>query len=239
MRTSSHVRLKNTTEKIRSADRRSHKTNDRESRPPIAMKTEYEFTEVLRFSPRIRFSEPRRSAWSTICPFLMNKIVGMLRTAYCTAIALFESTSHLPIVTLPSYSPGQFVDDRSDHPAGAAPFGPEIDYQRLARIEQSLQIFGCDSKCHNFGIFKVYVSLWSYKGHNNIRQKHAATAKVINNLFNIPTGRRIHTYGSNSYISVYCNGSSLPETAPCRRSYRPSRSSNTNLLPHRLPDRTP
>lgn len=105
MRTSSHVRLKNTTEKIRSADRRSHKTNDRESRPPIAMKTEYEFTEVLRFSPRIRFSEPRRSAWSTICPFLMNKIVGMLRTAYCTAIALFESTSHLPIVTLPSYSP--------------------------------------------------------------------------------------------------------------------------------------
>ena len=142
---------------------------------------------------------------STICPFLMNKIVGML----VDGILHGDRIVRIDVAFADRHSAfvfaGQFVDDRSDHPAGAAPFGPEIDYQRLARIEQSLQIFGCDSKCHNFGIFKVYVSLWSYKGHNNIRQKHAATAKVINNLFNIPTGRRIHTYGSNSYISVYCN----------------------------------
>ena len=202
MRASSHVRLKNTTEKIRSANRRSHKTNDRESRPPIAMKTEYEkFCDFL----REYVFRSRADLLVDDLPVLDEQnrrdvADGILHGDRIVRIDVAFADRHFAFVFA-----GQFVDDRSDHPAGAAPFGPEIDYQRLARIEQFLQIFGCDSKCHNFGIFKVYVSLWSYKGHNNIRQKHAATAKVINNLFNIPTGRRIHTYGSNSYISVYCN----------------------------------
>ena len=43
---------------------------------------------------------------------------------------------------------GQLVDNRGDRPAGSAPFGPEIDDQRFARIHQGFQIFRGDSKCH-------------------------------------------------------------------------------------------
>ena len=168
------------------------------------MKTEYEFTEVLRFSPRIRFRS-RADLLVDDLPVLDEQnrrdvADGILHGDRIVRIDVAFADRHSAFVFA-----GQFVDDRSDHPAGPHHSAQKSITSGLPESSNPCRF----SDVIVSAIISVFLKFMFHCGRTKViitsDKKHAATAKVINNLFNIPTGRRIHTYGSNSYISVYCN----------------------------------
>ena len=72
-------------------------------------------------------------------PALKSSNVGMARTLYWPASAWLLSMFTLPILTRPSYSVGQLVQNRRDHLARAAPLGPEIHQHRRGGLEHFLR----------------------------------------------------------------------------------------------------
>ena len=77
-----------------------------------------------------------------ISPFLKIISVGIDMIPYLAAVFGFSSTLSLTILTLLAEGAGDLLERRRDHPAGAAPLGPEIDDHRAGGL-QHLGFEGC------------------------------------------------------------------------------------------------